>query len=77
MKKHYLHFTCAHIGKVKLWSPNTAVNANTGGTIIKFGKFIRIDSEIGNMIHLHLKLLGHKINHFPIGMIIGGVIGGF
>ena len=33
------NFNGAHIGKVKLWSPNAAENANTGGTLIKFGKF--------------------------------------
>ena len=71
------NFNGAQIGRVKLWSPNAAGNPNTGGTLIKFGRFNRIDSEIGNMIHIHLKLLGRTINHFPIGMIAGGVIGGF
>ena len=71
------NFNGVQIGKVKLWSPNAAGNPNTGGTLIKFGRFNRIDSEIGNMIHIHLKLLGRAINHFPIGMIAGGVIGGF
>ncbi len=70
-------FNGAQIGKVKLWSPNAAGNPNTGGTLIKFGRFNRIDSEIGNMIHIHLKLLGRTIDHFPIGMLAGGFIGGF
>lgn len=70
-------FNCKQIGRVKLWSPNAADSSHIGGTLIKFGRFNRIDSEIGNMIHIHFKLLGHKINHFPIGMIAGGVIGGF
>ena len=71
------NFNGAQIGRVKLWSPNATGNPNTGGTLIKFGRFNRIDSEIGNMIHIHLKLLGRTINHFPIGMIAGGIIGGF
>lgn len=71
------NFNGAQIGRVKLWSPNAAGNPKTGGTLIKFGRFNRIDSEIRNMIHIHLKLLGRTINHFPIGMIAGGVIGGF
>ncbi|MDY3899316.1 MAG: RHS repeat-associated core domain-containing protein, partial [Bacilli bacterium] len=70
-------FNGVQIGKVKLWSPNAVTNKNIGGTLIKFGRFNRIDSEIGNMIHIHLKLLGQTIDHFPIGMIVGGVIGGF
>lgn len=69
-------FKGKQIGRVKLWSPNPAESLHIGGTLIKFGKFNRIDSEIGNMIHLHLKLSGRTIDHFPIGMIIGGVIGG-
>ena len=69
-------FNGVQIGRVKLWSPNSAGNQHIGGTLIKFGRFNRIDSEIGNMIHIHLKLLGHTIDHFPIGMIAGGVIGG-
>lgn len=62
---------------VKLWSSNNVDNKNICGTLIKFGKFNRIDSDIKNMIHIYLKLFEHKINHFPIGMIASGVIGGF
>ena len=70
-------FNVTQIGRVKLWYPNAAINKNTGGTLIKFGRYISFDSEIKNIIHIHLRLLGRSINHFPISMIAGGVIGGF
>lgn len=63
--------------KSELWYPNAAINKNTSGTLIKFGRYIRIDSEIKNIIHIHLRLLGRSINHFLISMIAGEVIGGF
>lgn len=69
-------FNVTQIRRVKLWHPNAAINKNTGGTLIKFGRYIRIDSEIKNIIHIHLRLLGRSINHFSIS-IIAGVIGGF
>ena len=71
------NFNGVKIGEIKIWSPNAAANRNIGGTLIKYGKFNRIDAEIGNMIHIHLKLFGHAFNHLPIGMIAAGVIGGF
>lgn len=71
------NFNGLKFGKVKLWSPNSAANPNAGGTLLKIGRFNRIDAEIGNMIHIHFKLFGHAFNHMPIGMITGGLIGGF
>ena len=71
-----LDFNGLRIGNVKFWSPNSANNVHAGGTLLKFGRFNRIDAEIGNMIHIHFKLLGHAFNHLPIGMILGGLIGG-
>ena len=71
------NFNGIQLGNVKLWSPNAATNPNAGGTLLKIGKFNRLDAEIGNMLHIHLKLFGHAFNHIPIGMIVGGIIGGF
>lgn len=37
------------IGKIKLWSPNSATNPNIGGTMFKFGKTFRIDFEVNTV----------------------------
>lgn len=37
------------IGKIKLWSPNSATNPNVGGTVFKFGKTFRIDFEVNTI----------------------------
>ena len=64
------------IGKLKIWSPNITTNENIGGTILKIGKFNRIDSEITRMLHLHIRIFGYKINHIPIGTILSSLFGG-
>ena len=56
------------IGKIKLWSPNSLNNPNIGGTILKFGKFSRIDVEAYQLLHIHFKIFGKTINpsYFPV-----------
>ena len=65
------------LGRVKLWSPNSSTNPNIGGTLIKFGKYNRFDVEVGRGLHMAWKIFGHKVNHIPLGVFLGGGIGGF
>ena len=39
-------FTGIVIGKIKIWSPNSANNPNVGGTVFKVGKTFRIDFDV-------------------------------
>ena len=64
------------MGKMKIWSPNSATNPNIGGTLLKFGKFNRIDTEVGQLLHIHLRIFGYKLNHLPLGTVLAGIIGG-
>ncbi len=73
-----------NIGKtgIKILSPNSLNHfKEVGGTLIKFGKYARIDVGTKFGLHLHTlftnaKWLPSLIKHFPIGAIIGGLIGG-
>lgn len=60
------------LGSTKLWSPNAATNKNVGGTIIKFGKY-RFDVEAGRGLHVAWIMFGRKVNHIPLGIILGVV----
>lgn len=43
------------IGKLRIWSPNSLLNPNSGGTLLKFGKTFRIDVEATqNLLHFHI-----------------------
>ena len=79
------------IGKVKILSPNRLKNPNGGGTLIKFGKNIRIDVELGELLHchfigknglkylekiLHSERLLHYAEHFPLGIVLTGILSG-
>ena len=44
-----------------------------GGTIFKFGKYLRIDVSTKSFLHLHI--LG-IYKHIPLGVIISGILGG-
>lgn len=73
-----------NLGKtgIKILSPNSLNHyKEIGGTLIKFGKYARIDVGTKFGLHLHTivtsaKWLPSLIKHFPIGAIIGGLIGG-
>ena len=80
------------VGKLRLLSPNSLKNEeHIGGTIIKYGKTLRIDVEIGELLHCHIlnsktlnylreviknKKILHYLNHFPLGIALTGIISG-
>ena len=70
------NFNGKMLGSTKLWSPNAATNKNVGGTIIKFGKYNRFDVEAGRGLHMAWIMFGRKVNHIPLGIILGGIFGG-
>ena len=43
------------IGNLKIWSPNSLGNPNSGGTLLKIGDTFRIDFEVGKQLfHTHI-----------------------
>ena len=63
------------IGKtgIKILSPDRNSWAKAGGTLLKFGKYFRLD--IGANWGLHAHILNST--HIPIGIFLSGIIGGF
>ena len=44
-----------NFGKLKIWSPNSVTNTNSGGTLFGIGKTFRIDFEAGKQLfHTHI-----------------------
>jgi len=60
--------------KVKILSPNSLKHFEAGGTLIKFGKAMRIDVGTQTLLHMHTALT--RGLHIPLGSIFGGVGGG-
>ena len=43
------------LGTIKIWSPNGLNNPNSGGTLFKIGKTLRLDFEAGKQLfHTHI-----------------------
>ena len=57
---------------IKILSPDKNNWAKAGGTLIKFGKWFRLD--VGAHWGLHMHIL--KSPHLPIGMVMAGLING-
>ena len=66
-------FNGANVGTVRFWSPNSASNSHYGGTLVKFGKYFRLDTEPALGLHFHMALTGKM--HIPVSWRIGGLIG--
>ena len=66
-------FNGANVGTVRFWSPNSASNPHYGGTLVKFGKYFRLDTEPALGLHFHMALTGKM--HIPVSWLIGGLIG--
>ena len=66
-------FNGANVGTVRFWSPNSASNSHYGGTLVKFGKYFRLDTEPALGLHFHMALTGKM--HIPVSWLIGGLIG--
>ena len=47
-----------------------------GGTILKFTKNFHIDVSTKSFLHLSFNFFGKIVKHFPLGAILGGIIGG-
>lgn len=66
-------FNGANVGNVRFWSPNSASNPHYGGTLVKFGKYFRLDTEPALGLHFHMAITGKM--HIPVSWLIGGLIG--
>lgn len=66
-------FNGANVGGLRIWSPNSATNPHYGGTLIKIGKYFRLDTEPALGLHFHMALTGRM--HIPLSWLIGGLIG--
>ena len=53
------------LGKVKIWSPNSPANPNSGGTLLKIGKTFRLDFEAREML-FHTHISKNLYNSFPL-----------
>ena len=60
-----------NLGKLKILSPNNTSNPNIGGTLIKYQNKVRIDVEIGQLLHAHTSATGRA--HIPAGTIVATI----
>ena len=57
---------------IKVLSPNNSSFYENGGTLIKFGKNLRLDVGSKTLLHAH----AFGFNHIPIGTSLASLIGG-
>lgn len=69
-------FNGFNLGSIRVWSPNSLNNPAQGGTLVRFGKLLRIDSDLtwrGLGLHIHLWLSPKA--HIPVSWVFGILAG--